>query len=161
MRYRCRNKNRHLYKHKTISLLPHQLIPYTKYSIPFIFKVLSLVNISDMSQKEVLDEIANMGKNDILSINTIYLKIFSEHAEKAVSKIIISGYYPDIISNFHRIKSQKEIIKEFVEFATDFETTILCNPIRGPSALGFDYYNRGGGYIKDADFLFGTPSQKR
>ncbi len=155
MRYICRKKR------LTVSLLPYQLKPYTKYSIPFMFKILTIMYTENKSQKEILDYVANMGKEDILSMNVIYLKIFKECAEQAVSKVVISGYYPEIKSTINRLSNRESIIKAFVEFAIKFESTILCNPIRGPSALSFDYYTRGGGYIKDADFLFGTPSQKR
>jgi len=31
--------------------------------------------------------------------------------------------------------------------------------IRGPCALSYDFYLKGGGWLQNSHFLFGTPSQ--
>ena len=55
IRYKCRNKGNKRVKHVTFSLLPHELIPYVKYSVEFIFKMLFDIYIHGMSEKSALD----------------------------------------------------------------------------------------------------------
>ena len=53
-RFSCHRKGGEpIVKHKTFSLLPHQLVPYSKYSIAFIFKVLKLNCVDDKSIMQI------------------------------------------------------------------------------------------------------------
>jgi len=74
-RYRCYSKGKKKISHTTFSLLPHQLMPYSRYSIPFIIKVLELLSMDEASIEDVLDYVAGLGKEDILSISTMKISI--------------------------------------------------------------------------------------
>ncbi|MBC8179593.1 hypothetical protein H8E88_00575 [candidate division KSB1 bacterium] len=53
-RFLCYRKgDKPIVNHRTFSLFPYQLVPYSKYSIPFIFKVLNKIYINDKSIMEV------------------------------------------------------------------------------------------------------------
>jgi len=59
------------------------------------------------------------------------------------------------------LKTDNKRIIEFITFASSFVCSQLSIKIRGPSALGYDFFLIGRGYVKNTPFLFGTPSQFR
>lgn len=82
--------------------------------------------------------------------------------EEAIDKIFIHRYYQEFIQQVIKIP-QIEKIKAFLEFCRSFQChkTHPHPPIRGPCALSYDFYLKGGAYLRNSYFLFGTPSQFR
>ena len=159
-RYLCNRKGTALIvKHRTFSLLPYQLVPYTKYAIPFIIYSLKKVYGEDLSVKGLLDYLAGIEEKYIdLSASTFYA--FRAFILTSIDKMLAMGFYKESAALL-QIPSERQRINVFLVFAGDF---ICCktDPLnRGPCALGYDYYMEDGGYLRNAHFLFGTPSQFR
>lgn len=156
LRYECKRKGFKNVDHRTFSLLPIPLIPYTKYSIPFIFKVLKKRHLEGKSINEALDFVAEMQDNGVICIHPATLYGFEKLFVKSTEKILTSGFLrefavliliPDILPRLKRFL-------EALEGRTDGRA-------RDPCALGGEFYLEGGGYARNAHFLFGTPSQFR
>lgn len=158
-RYVCRGKGTNkTINHKTFSLLPYQLVPYTKYSLPFIIKALKLQHKEGLSIFKLQDYLARLGEKEILSISAGQIVGFKKLIMESVNKLIAMEYY----SEFEGTKeSEGGAVIFFIEFAEGFECLIIDPSIRGPCGLGYDFYLRGGGYMRNAHFLFGSPSQFR
>jgi hypothetical protein len=93
-----------------------------------------------------------------LSASTFYA--FRAFILTCIDKMLARGFYKESAALL-QIPSERQRIKVFLVFAGDF---ICCKTdplIRGPCALGYDYYMEDGGYLRNAHFLFGTPSQFR
>jgi len=144
-------------KGRTFSLLPYQLVPYTKYSIPFILKVLKARHIKGLSIYKVQEYIDSFCKGDILTLDSDQLLNFKQLTEEAIGKILINNNYKGNKKLFEFTGC--ELLKYFINFAEDFVCHKIDPCIRGPCSLGLDYYLTGGGYINNAYFLFGTPYQ--
>jgi hypothetical protein len=156
-RYICRGKGKGRgVDHKTFSLLPYQLVPYTKYSLPFIVKTLTLLYRDHLSIFMLQDYLAGFGEGEILSITATQLLRFKQLIMEAVDKIMATGVYQEL----HRVY-YSERATGLIEYAEGFECYKVQPSIRGPCALGYDFYLQGGGYLQNAHFLFGTPSQFR
>jgi hypothetical protein len=161
-RFLCHRKGTNIeIDHKTFSLLPYQLIPYRKYSIPFIEESLSSRYIEGRSICNVLDDIAQLGKEDILSTSSSQLLGFDKLVAEAIDKILASGYYPEFEQIIFNQSSVEATTRHFIEFAQAFECVKVDSGIKGACGLGYDFYLSGGGYYKNAQYLFGKPSQFR
>jgi len=160
-RYVCNRKGTALIvKHKTFSLLPYQLVPYTKYSIPFIIDALKRVYGEDGSVKELLDHLAGFGAGEYIDLSASTFYAFRGFILTCIEKILAMGFYQEVESPLQS-PSEKQRIKVFLVFAEEFTCGKTDLVIRGPCALGYDYYMEDGGYLKNGHFLFGTPSQFR
>ncbi len=147
--------------HRTFSLLPYQLIPYTKYSIPFIINTQKKIYIEGKSINKVLNYwVLGNEYGTYLDIDQVRIKGFKPLLLQTIDKVLISGYYEEAANRF-QISSNNERIKRFIEFSEMFCCYKVEPCIRGPCGLGYDYYLRGDGYIGNSHFLFGTPSQFR
>ncbi|MCL6579288.1 MAG: hypothetical protein K6T73_07875 [Candidatus Bathyarchaeota archaeon] len=159
-RFLCRRKGNPIVKHRTFSLLPYQLVPYTKYSIPFIIKTLKLVYVEDNSVKELQDYLAGFHEHQYIDFSRSSFYGFKAFILKCIDKMLASGYHQEAEGKLQKPHPNKRI-RAFIEYAEGF-TSDKTNPsIRGPCALGYDFYIRGGGYLSNSYFLFGTPSQFR
>lgn len=154
-RYLCRRNK------KTFSLLPYQLVPYSRYSIPLIIKALEKKYTECLSIRQLQDYLAGFGRDDILSISHGELSWFRRLIIGAVNKIKGSKYYPLFEEETKNKAQDADLLIGFIEFTKVFECLKFEPPIRGPCALGYDFYLNGGGYLRGAHFLFGTPSQFR
>jgi len=144
--------------HRTFSLLPYQLVPYSKYSIPFIIETVKKRHIEGLSLYELQDYLSSLGEGDILSISTCQVLRFQALITEAVEKIMASGYYQDFEAN---TDTEEGLLRGFLVFTECFECVKSTHPIRGPCGLSYDFYLSGGSYFRNAPFLFGTPSQFR
>ncbi|KPA16586.1 hypothetical protein MHK_003196 [Candidatus Magnetomorum sp. HK-1] len=162
-RFECLRKGSDIIvQHKTFSLLPYQLIPYCKYSIPFIIKILEMNHINDKSIMEIqefLSKYENSNGYIDLAQSTIYK--FKNIIVETINKLLAFAYYSEFNKNMLGLKTDNKRIIEFLTFALLFVCFKLFSLIRGPCALGYDFFLTGGGYIKNSHFLFGTPSQFR
>lgn len=147
-------------KHKTFSLLPYQLIPYRKFSIPFLIKVMGIGCKDKMSvhrlQQRVFDFTFKNGNGLELCAARTYE--FKSLIDQAITKLLSSGFYPEFIPRF-QTGSLWEKVRIFLDISGEFYCHKVIPSIRGPCALGYDYYLSGGGYQRNHYFLFGTPSQ--
>jgi hypothetical protein len=160
-RYLCNRKGKAMnIKHRTFSLLPYQLVPYTKYSLPFILNSLRKVYGEDISVKGLLDYLAGFGLDEYieLSVGTFYA--FRAFILTAIDKMMAMGFHKEIVAQL-QTPSERQRIRIFLFFAEDFSCCKTGSEIRGPCALGYDYYIQDGGYMRNAHFLFGTPAQFR
>lgn len=139
--------------HRTFSLLPYQLIPYVKYSLPFIIKSLSSVYTEGDSVKHLLDYLAGL-EDGYIDLSTSSFYRFRAFVLRCIDKMLAAGVYRETEVLFQLPESSR--IKVFIGFAEGFTCYKTDHPIRGPCALGYDFYLTGGGH-----FLFGTPSQHR
>lgn len=161
-RFICRRKGgKPIVDHRTFSLLPYQLTPYSKYSIPFTFNVLTSIHVEDKSIMEIQTYLSHFDKTGIyvdLSASSIYG--FKKLILEAIHKLLSSAYYPDAEKMLQQ-PSDSHRIKAFVGFAQAFCCYKVSPCIRGPCALSHDFYMQGGGWLRNSYFLFGTPSQFR
>jgi hypothetical protein len=161
-RYLCeRRGGQSEVSHKTFSLLPYQLAPYTKYSVPFIIKMLEVKHIEGLSISKVQDYAANFGKDEILPISSDQLSDFKQLIHDAINKIMSTEHYHEVRKKISLMGSEQERLIAFIEFAQAFECLKTDPLIRGPCGLPYDFYLNEGGYCRNAPFLFGTPSQFR
>lgn len=139
--------------HKTFSLIPYQLIPYVKYSLPFIVKCLKSVCGEGVSVKLLLDHLAEreQGHMDLSRSSYYHFRTF---VLRCVDKMLAAGVYREAEELFQFPAAHR--LNAFIELAEEFTCHKTDSPIRGPCALGYDFHLRSGGY-----FLFGTPSQHR
>lgn len=177
-RFKCHEKGgRRTIPHKTYSLLHFHLVPYWKYSIPFIIKVLKAKHIRGLSLKLLQDYIASFSGIGIdmedrddgngygygyieLSISRFYS--FHSLIRQTVTKLLISEHYQELAIRMQKSNgSETATIKTFLEFSQEFECCKVPVRIRGPCALSYDFYLEGGSYLRNSYFLFGTPSQFR
>ena len=168
-RFLCRSKGgKPTVKHRTFSLLPYQLAPYTRYCIPFIIKVLKLRHIEEKSIYKLQGYLSASERVDnYIDLSTSRIYGFKELILQSIDKILAAGYYKEAEKALQEPGSGQRI-KRFIEFAEDFccskleQTRTGISPsIRGPCALSYDYYMEGGGYYGNSHFLFGTASQFR
>lgn len=160
-RYLCNRKGKSLtVKHRTFSLLPYQLVPYIKYSIPFILNALEKVYVEDDSINRLLDYLASFGAGEYIEMSTSTFHAFKSFILTCIDKMLAMGFYKEVKSALQS-PSGRQRIEVFLVFAEDFTCCKTDPAIRGPCALGYDYYLKDGGYLKNGHFLFGTPSQFR
>lgn len=161
-RYLCNGKGKAVtVKHRTFSLLPYQLVPYTKYSVPFILNALMKVYGQDSySVKKLLDYMAGFDSEEYIDLSTSTFYAFRSFILTCIDKMLAMGFYKEISAQL-QTPSEKQRIRVFLVFTEDFTCSKPDPEIRGPCALGYDYYIKDGGYMRNAHFLFGTPSQFR
>jgi len=139
--------------HRTFSLIPYQLIPYVKYSLPFILKCLKSVSGEGRSVNQLLDYLAGCEQGHVdLSRSSYYH--FRAFVLRCADKMLAGGVYREV-EEFFQFPAPKRL-RAFIALAEEFTCHKTDHPIRGPCALGYDFYLRSGGY-----FLFGAPSQHR
>ena len=93
-----------------------------------------------------------------LSSSTFYA--FKTFILTCINKMLAIGFYQEA-GTLLQCPSERQRIKLFLAFAEDFTCCKTITLIRGPCALGYDYYMEDGSYLKNGHFLFGTPSQFR
>jgi hypothetical protein len=165
-RFACRGKgNAQAVNHKTFSLLHYHLVPYSKYSLPLVNHLLRLRHIDGKTVigiQQYLDHLSGLddsyyhymlSDSGILAFKHLFLN--------AILKILASGYYPQLSAELTKTSQDTVRIKILLDFFLDFMCQKVSPPIRGPCALNYDFYMAGGSYLRNALFLFGTPSQFR
>ena len=126
----------------TFSLLPYQLVPYSKYPIKTTSKIMgsywkfknitkTLENIC--SQEDVIYELLEIGISQIYQ----FIGLF----KKALRKYIVWNNANISLEDFIKECGQKTF--------------------RNARELAWDYYCANGGYEANSHFLFGTASQFR
>lgn len=154
IRYKCRNKGNKKIKDVTFSLLPHELIPYVKYSIEFIFRVLFDIYVNNRSEKSALDIITQFCSEEILCISPVTVNNFKCSIEKGINRLAISKLY-DEIKDIINIPDKYYRLRLFVLYLYGMKH------IRSPCEYSYEFYMKNGGYKTNSPFLWGIPSQFR
>jgi hypothetical protein len=161
-RYQCGGKGKRMpQQDRTFSLLPYQLVPYTRYSLAFIIKSLRARYEEGLSIVKLQDYLAAFGRDEVLLISADQLSGFKQIILEAVNKIMATGHYRELEGVVFRKSTEKERLVVFMGFACCFECSKVSPSIRGPGGLGYDFYLNEGGFVHNAHFLFGTPHQFR
>jgi hypothetical protein len=160
-RYLCSKKeSARSTPHRTFSLLPYQLVPYTKYSIPFIIGCLKKVYGENNSVNELLDYLAGVEPTKYVELSASVFHAFKAFILACINKMSAADFYCEAVSALQSSFGRPRI-KAFLVFADDFACHKTDHSIRGPCALGYDFYLSNGSYFRNSHFLFGTPSQFR
>lgn len=165
-RFVCKEKGKaQTVNHRTFSLLHYHLIPYSIYSLTLVIHLLRLHHCDGKTVSAIekyLDHLSCQGESEshyqlsdsgILGFKHLFLN--------AIVKILASGYYPLLSAKLAKTDQTSHRIKILLDFFLDFMCQKVSPPIRGPCALSYDFYMAGGSYLRNALFLFGTPSQFR
>jgi len=171
-RFLCQGKGTvPIVNHRTFSLLHYQLIPYYKYSIPFLIKVMESRHIDKKPLQVLCHYITEFTATgpvgtdyECIEISPSGILYLEPLIEEAINKIITSQYYQTVKQQWQKAfggDSKNIGIKGFLEFCSQFECFKTNPPIRGPTALSYDFYITCGAYARNSYFLFGTPSQFR
>jgi hypothetical protein len=175
-RFVCQRKGKHAkVNHKTFSLLHYHLIPYSVYSLPFVIKALQSRYIDGMTVESIQKYHGNIisSEDNYKEVSASGIFAFKSLLVKAITKILVSGYYPRLSNELAGTSQETVRLKIFLAFCRDFICQKYIPPIRGPCrpcrpcgpcgpcALSYDFYITGGSYLRNAFFLFGTPSQFR
>lgn len=155
-RFLCTRKGFKNGKDRTFSLLPSQLIPYSKYSIPFVTKIMKAWHLEGKSIKEKLDYLSEMESKGIVCIGVSTLCSFQRVFRTAVEKILTTGFFPKI-HRYLNIPDSLIQIRNFIAFLSgEYE-----GHSRDPCNFAHQFYLWNGGIKNNSSFLFGTPSQFR
>ncbi len=111
--------------------------------------------VLEKSKKTTVDDASKLPGPEFILPVSIIPKI-KEYIIKAIDKVIISGYYPDLITSLNTPDIRLKM-NNFLKYLT---LEYGC-PIRGPCKMSYEYYERREKYNSNGSFLFGTPSQMR
>ncbi|MEQ8187643.1 MAG: hypothetical protein ABRQ39_06685 [Candidatus Eremiobacterota bacterium] len=156
LRFKCNRKGKKKPRHRTFSLLPFGLIPYSKYSTGFIMKILRLWLLQSKSIKEVIDYISELDKSGVLCTGPVSLYSFLAYILNGIEKLFVCGHYRRLCSLLNSYDRKTMIKNFFCYLEGKFD-----GKARDPCVFGYNFYRRCGGYRKNSHFLFGTPSQFR
>lgn len=106
------------------------------------------------------DYLANFQGDEYIDLSGSSFYGFKAFILNTIDKMLLAGYYQDVERKLQEPHPNKRI-KTFIEFAEEFISDKVNPSIRGPCALGYDFYIQSGGYLLNGYFLFGTPSQFR
>lgn len=162
MRFLCHGVgNTRISDHVTFSLLPLELVPFLQLSLKFMVlatwlrlsRCLSLTDALDAIENELnnLDDIA-----DFINIST--MRSWERMIMSAVTLFISTdiGMVPK--SKYEQLDSYGLTL--FLKIIIHHKSTI-SDPIRGPDAFAWDFYQQCDGTDQCAPFLFGQASQHR
>lgn len=136
---------------RTFSLLPHELIPYCRYSINFIFEVIALI-LMGLSYNEALDKVdaEEASGIDFLRLSVNSLKRLINYILQAGERLRVNGFSVAV-----NVENKWVCLNNIVDFMNGFECGRYEEVIRGPCGLVLELY------CKTKRFLFGKPSQER
>lgn len=152
-RYRCRRRGskaeRH--PHKTFSLLPHQLVPYSRISLPYLEQLMERYRELDCDIDVFLKEQSPSSLS--------HLEWGLELLDQAYGKLKATARsWPQL--DLPATAGWRDLLGDFWLGVLSFRYR-EGQTLTGLAALGLDFYHRGGGWRMQAYFLWGTPSQFR
>ncbi len=108
--------------------------------------------IQGKSKKEVLDYLSQLDDENFISISLPTIWRFTKQADKTIERLIITGYYPELIKafNIHALR-----IRNFLFYLN----SKFDGHNKDPCDFSYDFYLKGGGYKKNSAFLWGIPYQ--
>ena len=164
MRFLCQGKgDKKKCDHVTFSLLPIELVPFRQLILKFMVLAVWIRLSRHLSLTKSLDaiekELNNLG--DIAEfINTSTLMSWERLIHAAFELFLSTGikvYTPQ----YEKITADETGVLLFLELLREYKSRNVNNPIRGPAAFAWDFYQQSGGAAQLALFLFGRASQHR
>lgn len=122
-RFVCRRKENHAIvnhvNHKTFSLLHYHLVPYSAYSLPFVVKVLQSRYLDGMTIESIQDYLGDIttSEDDYKELSASGIFAFKSLFLKAITKILVIGYYPELSDKLVGTNQETVRIKIFLTFA--------------------------------------------
>ena len=105
------------------------------------------------------EELNNLG--DIAEFINICTLMSWERLIRAAFKLFLSTGIKVYKPQYEKITPDETGILLFLELLREYKSRNTNNPIRGPDAFAWDFYQQSGGVDQLALFLFGRASQHR
>ncbi len=164
MRFLCQGKgDKRKCDHVTFSLLPIELVPFRQLTLKFMVLAVWIMLGRRLSFTRALDaieeELNNLG--DVAEfINTSTLMSW-ERLIRAAFELFLSTDIEVCKPRYEKITADETCVLLFLELLREYKSGNANNPIRGPDAFAWDFYQQSGGADQQALFLFGRASQHR
>jgi hypothetical protein len=158
VRFLCKRKGKPKLKDKTFSLLPSVLIAYRRFSIKSLMIILK--EKLEIAQRviEIPGSIFNyFAVEAVFSFDTCYIYNYLKIFKNTIQKLNIF-LRKDLKQDVHLTTSSEGLLfaYKFISIFIDPQTNET-----GAEAIDWYYYTKSGGFLKNAQFLFGTPYQHR
>lgn len=129
----------------TFSLLPQQLIPYSKYPLKLITDILDIWVRAGKNIYRTMNNICHVGEQDEATdeMGNSHIYYFRRVFERAREKFIL-----------WRKEARSYKIEKFIRYCQMYRP-------QQSEGLSLEYYSNNGSYVKSSHFLFGTASQFR
>ncbi len=155
-RYLCKQINKPKHKHRTFSLLPDTLIPYSRISIDLMMLILQWLTEED-SVEQTIEKIDSITPDDIFLSEQMILHLLQIIKQSRIKLILFFKKLDNderAPPDFHTYT-----LNETIMYLLRYPTPENEHPARGAYHLSVLYYKMQGSYPKNARFLFGTASQ--
>jgi len=164
LRYLCHDKgNARVCDHITFSLLPHELVPFRQLSLDFMVRAIWLKVSRHLSLTIVLDvierELNSLG--DVANFINISTMMSWERMILTALGLFTSAYVNIVSKSHYKQLKNTTSLKLFLDILISHQSQSTDNPIRGPTAFAWDYYQQFYNSTQHAYFLFGRASQHR
>ena len=165
LRFLCHGKgDKKKSDHVTFSLLPIELIPFRQLPLKFMILAVQIRLARHLSFTKALDaieiELNNLGDvADFINISTL---MSWERLIRAGFELFLSTENNILCqSQYEKFSSDETGLLLFLDALREYKSRDTNNPIRGPDAFTWDFYQQSGGADQLAHFLFGRASQHR
>jgi hypothetical protein len=159
VRFLCKRKGKPRIKDRTFSLLPSVLIPYRRLSIKSLMIIVREKLAAMQRVIEIPGKIINyFAPEAVFSFETCYIYNYLKIFKNTVSKLNIF-LRKNLKQDVHLTTTTREglvFAYNFIEKYIDLKTNE-----KGANAIDWYYYTKSGGFLKNSQFLFGTPYQHR
>jgi len=165
LRFLCQGKgDKKKCDHVTFSLLPIELVPFRQLTLKFMILAVWLRLGKHLSFTRALDDIEEELNHlgDIAEFINISTVMSWERLIKAAFELFLSTDINILCRiQYKKITNDKTGLLLFLELLREYKSRNMDNPIRGPDAFAWDFYQQSGGTNKLVPFLFGKASQHR
>jgi len=165
LRFLCQGKgDKKKCDHVTFSLLPIELVPFRQLTVKFMVLAVWLRLGRQLSFTRVMDDIEEELNHlgDIAEFINISTVMSWERLIKAAFELFLSTDINILCRiQYEKITNDKTGLLLFLELLREYKSRNMDNPIRGPDAFAWDFYQQSGGTNKLVPFLFGKASQHR
>ena len=165
LRFRCQGKgDKKKCDHVTFSLLPIELVPFRQLTLKFMVLAVCLKLGRQLSLTRALndveEELNHLG--DIADFINISAVMSWERLIRAAFELFLSTDVNMLCQiQYEKITADKTSLLPFLELLKKYQSRNMNNPIRGPDAFAWDFYQQSDGVDQLFPFLFGKASQHR
>ena len=165
LRFLCQGKgDKKKCDHVTFSLLPIELVPFRQLTLKFMILAVWLRLGRQLSFTRALDDIEEELNHlgDIADFINISAVMSWERLIRAAFELFLLTDINLLCPiQYEKIIANKTSLLPFLELLKKYKSRNMNNPIRGPDAFAWDFYQQSGGTNKLVPFLFGKASQHR
>jgi len=165
LRFLCQGKgDKKKSDHVTFSLLPIELVPFRQLTLKFMVLAVWLRLGRQLSLTSALDDIEEELNHlgDIAEFINISTVMSWERLIRAAFELFLSTNINMLCNiQYEKITADETSLLPFLELLKKYKSRNMNNPIRGPDAFAWDFYQQSGGTNKLVPFLFGKASQHR